>query len=229
MTSHFKPLPSGEEISFDSLMKRIQRMEDIDSIKQLQSTYQYWLTTGRFEQIAEHCFPKAKGIEDVRVEASDSGVFRGPQGIHDFFVKSLGGLRNLPGSFIWHMSVNSIIEIARDRQTARAIFISPGVTSTPPAWASFAYGIYYNDYIQEEGEWKMWHVNFNIFFRSPADGTWHKQPIDKPLAKSFNGASDPPSNYHPYSPDTPGWDLFKHLPDVPVPYDSWSEEIVVEQ
>ena len=68
--------PSADSTqAIQELLVRVQRLEDQLEIQKLQSKYAHCLFTQKFERIVEECF--AKHVDDVSVEFSDSGVYRG--------------------------------------------------------------------------------------------------------------------------------------------------------
>ena len=103
---------------------KIRHLGDLEEIKKLLRKYQYWLCKQDYENIVERCF--ARKTAGVRMEASESGVYKGSEGIRRFFFETVGSLRERPGGFTMHMAVGPVIEIAKDGKTAKSIWFSPG-------------------------------------------------------------------------------------------------------
>ena len=199
-------------MDLDELYAKIKHIEDLEEIKKLQGKYQYWLFKQEYEKIVERCF--AQKTPGVTMEASDSGAFKGIEGIRRFFLELMGNLRERPGGFTMHLAVGPIIEIAGDGKTAKSIWFSPGCT-VGPMWV---WGVYMIDYVKEDDGWKLWHVNFNPFFRTPYDKGWAEVPVSGTLSRGLE--DEPPSRWNPYNAAKKGQELFNHLLDAPEPYES---------
>ena len=202
-------------MNLKELNERVKRLEEMEEIKKLQRKYQYWLFKQDYEKIVERCF--ARKTPGVRMEASDSGVFRGQEGVHRFFFQVVGMLRQRPGAFTMHVAVSPIIEIAGDGKTAKSVWFSPGCAGNLWVW-----GVYMVDYVKEDGEWKFWHMIFSPFFRTPYDKGWTEVPIAGTLNMGLQDG--PPSRWNPYDRTKKGPELFSHLEDAPEPYDSMEIE-----
>lgn len=199
-------------MNLDELYTKVKHLEDLEEIKKLQRKYQYWLYIQEYEKIVERCW--AQKTPGVSMEASDSGVFKGKDGIKRFFLEFMGSLRKKPGAFTMHLAVGPVIEVAKDGKTAKSIWFSPGL-GWEPLWI---WGVYMIDYVKEDGAWKLWHVNFNPLFRTPYDKGWDKVPV---AFSSHTGLEDePPTRWNPYDKTKKGKELFHHLLDAPEPYDS---------
>ncbi|MBN1628925.1 MAG: nuclear transport factor 2 family protein [Thermoleophilia bacterium] len=129
------------------------------------------------------------------------------------------------GNLVIHAQTTPIIEIAGDGQTAKGIWVTPGVVTLPfpqlQAW--WMWEKYGADFVKEEGEWRMWHLAMFTDFGVPMG-----EPI---LSNQANGADAmvmPPGvpepdekfeMYKMYSPYTKP----VLLPRLPEPYETFSE------
>jgi hypothetical protein len=75
------------------LARRLTHVEDVLAIQKLQSRYAHYLFTQRFERIVEECL--AREAEDVSVEFSDSGVYRGLESIRALY-RAFEATRRVP-------------------------------------------------------------------------------------------------------------------------------------
>ena len=147
-----------------SLEERIQRLEDIEEIKQLMSKYSYLLSACRMKDLVE-LFSKR---DDATACCGDWGLFRGAEGISNQFIGTCpeGGLE---GFMSVHMMTTHIIEVAGDGKTAKGVWMSPGHETYDKKMAgrvipTWGWGKYAADFIKEGGEWKIWHYwNFPDF------------------------------------------------------------------
>jgi hypothetical protein len=198
-------------VNLKDLAAKIQRLEDLEEIKKLQRKYQYWLYKQDFEKIVENCF--ARKTPGVTMEASDSGIFKGMEGVKRFFLGLMRKGMDKPGSFTMHLAVGPVIEIAGDGKTARSIWFSPGCGGNKWVW-----GVYLVDYVKESETWKFWHMVFTPLFRTPYDKGWLQVPNDGTLRCGLEDA--PPEHWNPYSTSKKGAELFAQLPEAPEPYET---------
>jgi hypothetical protein len=70
----------------------------------------------------------AQRVPDVSIEVFDSGVFEGIDQVRTFFNAMTANTRR-PGWMQQHLAVNPVIDIAKDRQTARGLWHTPGIVS----------------------------------------------------------------------------------------------------
>ncbi len=140
------------------------------------------------------------------------------------------------GSLVMHCLTTPLIEVADDRNTAKAMWYSPGhINRLGPdgkpvsMWAYQRYGV---DFIREEGEWKIWHLFAGVDFHLPAGehlmrrspsvakGNAAEIPValsGMPRAEDFVGDYDV-SVPKLYSIDY-GWSSY---PPMPEPYDTFA-------
>jgi hypothetical protein len=213
--------PSANENSLSteqvqSLLQRVQYLEDMTAIQKLQSSYVHRLFTQRFESIPELY---AKSSPDVTVEFSDSGLFKGHASVTRLY-EAFGNTRETPGFFILHMAVNPYIEIAADGQSAKSHWLSPGASNSPGG-SSWIWGPYYVDYVKEDGSWKIQHSNLVPLFRNPYRYSWGESPhhgtvnVSGMLGLTPDG---PASLYRPFNELKKEANMFRDHPDLPAPY-----------
>lgn len=70
---------------------------------------------------------------------------------------------------------NQIIEIAEDRETAKGFWYAAGMYDelTPSGPCSFwTWGFYAVDFIHEDGQWRIWHLQYLEDVNSPCGSSW---------------------------------------------------------
>jgi SnoaL-like domain len=204
------------ESELEALARRVRRLEDTLAIQKLQSKYAHLLFTQRYGRIVDECF--ARQAEDVTLEFSDSGVYRGLESIRAVYRDFDAARVRIPGFFILHMAVNPYIEVAADGRSARSHWLSPGAVGSASS-AGWVWGPYYIDYVSEQGEWRILHSNLAPLFRNRYEVSW-AQATDHGTVRgalTVKPASGP-SLYRPYNEVKGSPDLFKHHPDLPDPY-----------
>jgi hypothetical protein len=66
-------------------------------------------------------------------------------------------------------------------------------------WRQYwAYGIYENEYIKENGKWKFKKLHFHLTFRAPFEDGWLKTPVISSCASATIRPDGPSTNYRPY-------------------------------
>ncbi|HEY6444414.1 MAG TPA: nuclear transport factor 2 family protein [Candidatus Acidoferrales bacterium] len=197
------------------LAARVQRLEDTIEIQQLQSKYIHYLFKQRFERIVDECF--AKHLPDVSVEFSDSGVYRGLESVRAVY-RAFEVTKTIPGFFILHMTVNPVIEVAKDGLSARSHWLSPGAAGTDNS-AAWIWGTFYVDYVKEGERWRIAHSNLVPVFRNRYETSW-AQATDHGTVRGVLAAQpdEPSTLYRPYNEVKKQRDIFANHPTLPQPY-----------
>ena len=197
------------------LVARVQRLEDTIEIQKLQSKYIHYLFKQRFDRIVDECF--AKNLPDVSVEFSDSGVYRGLESVRALY-RSFEVTKTIPGFFILHMTVNPVIEIAKDGLSARSHWLSPGAAGSDTS-AAWIWGTFYVDYVKEDGRWRIAHSNLVPLFRNRYETSW-AQATDHGTVRGVLAAQpdEPSTLYKPYNEAKKQCDIFAKHPKLPQPY-----------
>lgn len=177
------------ESRFSALEHRVGELEDINAIRRLHWAYGYYIDFNRVEDV-------------VRLFAQDgvviflSGEYHGHDGVRrlygtwfrNFFTQ--GQVGPVYGFLLDHFQMQDIITIAPDRQTAkgrfRAILMGGSHESRdykPEGLPSQFYeaGIYENDYVRENGIWKIRRLDYLMQWQADYETGWantiaHLQP-----------------------------------------------------
>jgi hypothetical protein len=142
---------------------------------------------------------------------------------------------NLGAGHEWamHTSTTPVIEIAGDGKTAKGIWYSPGmglmtsiVAGKPQVHGTFFWEKYGGDFIRENGQWKIWHLQMAYDFTPQLDGKWLEFGKPKGMKEAGErmqamppGFSQPKYSYPPYSPQRASI----IYPPIPEPYYTFSE------
>ena len=198
-----------------SLLARVQRLEDTLEIQKVQAKYLHYLFKRKYDRVVDECF--AKDVPDVSVEFSDSGVYRGLDSVRKLY-EAFEATRQIPGFFILHMTVNPVIEVAKDGLSARSHWLSPGASGSDKS-ASWIWGPYYVDYVREDGEWRIAHTNLAALFRNRYETSWALAPDHGSVRPHLSSTPDEaPTIYRPYHEAKKERDLFAGHPELPEPY-----------
>jgi len=108
---------------------------------------------------------------DVAVQHG-TNVYEGAESVKKIYGRSEKASMP-PGLMFLHPLASVYIEVARDLKTAKGVCMSIGLESgntiDTAAWSWGAYGI---DFINEGGEWKIWHFNIYRIFSAPYLKSW---------------------------------------------------------
>lgn len=171
----------------ESMKDQIGRLEDLDAIRKLQHAYGYYLDKCLYEEV-------------VRLYADDGevhfmgGIWKGKEGVRRLYVGVFGSFfadgKNgpVPGFLLDHPQLQDVVDVAADRSSAKARFRSlmqAGVHKDsdapmarrdreqgrqPRQW--WEGGIYENQYVRENGVWKIKVLNYNPVWHADFDTGW---------------------------------------------------------
>jgi hypothetical protein len=180
--------------------KRLQRLEDIEAVKKLHRAYGYYLEHWDEEEIIglfSHC-------DDVSVEIHDTGLYKGWEAVEKSFhfadhYTAFNGKKTAPPEFLHIlMPIAGIVDIEPDGKKAKGRWYGFGLAALDRGGklrAMIGAGIWENEYIKEDGVWKILKVFWNEIIASPLDEGWVKTPyLANPPAKNRPPTSP---NVHP--------------------------------
>jgi hypothetical protein len=128
----------------DDLAARLQRLEDLEAIRQLFVDYGYYLDHGLFEEYG------TLFAEEGEVLLGPIGRAKGPAAITALMTKTLGGRQG--NSF--HVICNPVIHLDGDRATTDVTWLVVTRTETGGASASML-GRHKDTVVREGGRWKF--------------------------------------------------------------------------
>ena len=173
-----------------ALSAEAERVEDANDIKKLQRAYGYYLDKGYWGEAADLF------ADDATFEWGVDGVYVGKGRIREYLVRQGGGNvgPGLPyGQFNHHMQLQPVVNVAADGKTAKARWQELALIGQFQKFADWAAGVYENEYVKQDGVWKISHLRapFNMY-TSYKDG-WGKVAIPHTRPDSF----PPPPDYPP--------------------------------
>jgi hypothetical protein len=151
---------------------------------------------------------------DTSVPGASAGdVAPDPAGADNNIITSPEGLIKSGGASLHiHTLTTPVIQVARDGQTARAVWMCPGLEGTTLTWIK--YGC---DFKIQDGRWKIWHLHvYGILTGEPKDSF-------TPNTQPRNGADKPPTTNWDYSNSATHIPL---EPAPPEPYETWGKDMV---
>lgn len=138
----------------EKLLATIQRLADIEDIKQLKARYALACDDGYNPDALAPLF-----AEDAIWDGSILGYAEGREGIREFFAASSALV-----PFAVHQVSNPLIEIDGDRATGVWYLWQPMVFQGEALWLS---AIYHDQYVRQNGEWLYQHLQLEIRMLTP--------------------------------------------------------------
>jgi uncharacterized protein (TIGR02246 family) len=158
--------------SLRRLAARIQRLEDIEAIKQLIARYAQASDRHNDPDLMLPLFTE-DGVLDV---GSGYGRYQGHEALRKFFLEA-------PKIISWslHYNISPVIEISEDGQTAHAFWYLWELANMPdqktgeqvPVWIA---GTYTSDVVKRgDGQWRFKQVRLRMELISPYSEGWVKK------------------------------------------------------
>ena len=173
---------SALERRLAALENEVGRLQDVNDVRQLQYAYGYFIDKTQYNEVVDLF------ADDCEVWFL-GGIFRGRAGVRRLYIERFQA--NFTGGFngpnygwlLDHPQLQMIVHVAEDRSSAKVrgrSMMQAGLHETAPgnqrAW--WEGGIYENEYVREDGVWKIRALRYYPFWHgSFADG-WAKTPID---------------------------------------------------
>ena len=167
--------PSPEEAEslgrLEGRLERIEqrktRIEDSNQIKRLQRAYGYYVDQGLWDQIADMF------TENGSIEIGLDGVYVGKERVREYLYALGGGKSGLSeGALNEHIQVMPVVTVAPDGNSAkvraRAVILA-GKLGESALWGE---GPYENEYVKEDGVWKLSRVHWYQSMLVPYEGGW---------------------------------------------------------
>ena len=186
------------ESELAALEHEIELLEDTKAIKRLQRAYGYYADKKLSDEIS------ALFAADATAEIGGLGVFVGRERIGALYDLLLdGGLEE--GRLFNHMILQGVVHVAPDGRTAKGrwrALIQLGEHGESATWSE---GPYENEYVKEDGVWRISKLHWYATLTAPYDPGWHRAQI--PL--------DGPSDALP--PDRPPSEVYESYPSAYLP------------
>ena len=154
-----------------TLKQQANRAQDYIDIANLQSTYGYYVDKSRWDDAADLFAPEAT------LEIAGRGLFSGQVRIREY-LHQLGKLEY--GRLFNHMQLQPVIHVAEDGNSAKArwrSFMQVGQLGKEARWGEATYE---NEYVRDNGVWKINKLHAFITFYVEFDKGWNKGAVELP-------------------------------------------------
>ena len=142
------------EAELHALGARIERLEDLTEVEIVQNAYGYYVDKAQWRSLA-NLFD-----DDATLEIGGKGVFLGRERVFEYMTTGLGPIGPTEGLLYDHQQFQCLPTIHEDGVTAEARCIAFVMSS-----GGWGHNYYENDYVKEDGVWKMkkLHGPFNMY------------------------------------------------------------------
>ena len=148
---------------------RTTRVADVNAIQNLQGSYGYYTDKMLWDEVVDLF------ADDGTLEIGPSGVYVGKDSIRRYLMSSSGGMQGpLEGVLNDHFQLQPIVTVADDGMTANGrwrLFLMTG-TSGSGSGGNWGEGVYENEYVKENGVWKIRKLHWFANFVAPYEGGW---------------------------------------------------------
>ena len=202
---------SQEPSSLDALAARaaalerdVAQLEDVHAIKKLQRIYGFY-TDKQLWSAAADLFSA-----DGEIEVGGQGVYVGPDRIREFL--SLNGPESpQPNRLFDHMQLQPVVHVAADGRTARGRWHVFAQEAVHGEYARWGLGVLENEYVKDNGVWKIRRHHFYTTMYTPYAAGWGKEAIPNPV---------PPAELPPDRPPTVAYEAYPKAFVVPFHYEN---------
>ena len=182
-----------------SIETRTARVADVDAIENLQGSYGYYTDKMLWDEVLDLF------ADDGTLEIGPSGVYVGKDSIRRYLYSLSGGKQGpLEGVLNEHFQLQPIVTVAPDGQSANArwrAFLMLGVYGSGSG-GNWGEGTYENEYVKQNGVWKIRKLHWYTTFVAPYEGGWlnvNKKLVDDyALGRGVTPDRPPSEAYAPY-------------------------------
>jgi hypothetical protein len=184
----------------------IRLVEDRDEIDRLIRAYGYYLDKNMWDDLADLF------AEDGSIELAQRGVYVGRERVREFLHTVFGAPGPAEGRLGDHVQVQPVIIVAPDGQTAIArsrVLQMMGFAGRSASWVG---GTYVNEFVKEDGVWKIKSDHAFNTFMANYDGGW--------AHASSQRLPGPSEELPPDAPPTVVFRPFPYVIDIPFAYEN---------
>jgi hypothetical protein len=175
----------------DIAEKRLGILEDLTQLERMNSIYGYYLAHLQWDDLTGIFSPTGS------IEIAMRGVYAGSASVRrnlDLYGKATDSQFGLQHN---HMQFQPVIDVAPDGQSAKMRSRALSIMGQWERYSQWMGGVYENDYIKENGVWKIKHDQvFNTYFVPYTVGWKTVMPRPPPGISKDNPPDSPPT--HPF-------------------------------
>ena len=168
-----------------ALERHINRLNDINAIRSLQYTYGYFMDKGLYDEVVDL-------FAEDGVLSFMGGFYKGKESVRRLYCGRLrttftkGQNNPIDGVLVDHMQSQGVIDITDDGLSAKARFrgflqggfhksMQDAPARLPRQW--WEAGVYENDYVKDNGVWKIKFLNYNLQWQGTFEEGWSNTDV----------------------------------------------------
>jgi hypothetical protein len=173
------------------LQAETQRVKDAHDIKRLQRSFGYYFEEGLVDDVVDLF------AEDATFEYARDGLYRGKARIREYLLALNGGQQGLrEGQLNESLQLMPVITLADDGQSAKARWRTIMLLGQMGGAAQWGEGPYENEYVKEDGVWKISKLHWFQTILVPYEGGWGRhEDVNKGIWVSETLPPDAPPTY----------------------------------
>ena len=199
------PAAADVNSEIDALTLRVQKLEGVRSVKNLQRAFGYYVDRGLWGEAADLF------ADDGTIEIGLDGVYQGKARIREYLKRLHGGQEGLIyGQLNEWVTLQPAIAMAADGRSATGRWRDLGMLGQYKKHAEWRDGIYENRYERgPDGIWRIKALHLYVNFVAPYEKGWARLKDGEGLARSQASVDFPP--------DRPPTVSYRSFPNTFVP------------
>ena len=168
------------------LAGKLARLLDESAIEKVQRAYGYYVDKAMWSDVADLF------SEHGTLEIGGRGVFLGKKRVLEYLGVGLGAVGPQAGQIINHQQFQGIVTVAPDGKSAKGRWTAFVMGGSPYAAVQWGDVTYENDYVNEDGVWKLARLHAPFTMYSLYAEGWHKSTVPNTRPESFPPPPDLP-------------------------------------
>jgi hypothetical protein len=199
------PALADANAEIDALTLRVQKLEGVRAVKNLQRAFGYYIDRGLWGEAADLF------ADDGTIEIGLDGVYQGNARIREYLKRLHGGQEGLIyGQLNEWVTLQPAIAMAADGRSATGRWRDLGMLGQYKKHAEWRDGIYENQYEKgADGIWRIKALHLYVNFVAPYEKGWARLKDGEGLERSQASVD--------YPPDRPPTVDYKSFPNTFVP------------
>ncbi len=178
------------------LAHEVRLLEDENEIENLQRIYGFYVEEQLWSEAA------ALFTEDGTLEVGGVGVYEGRERVLEY-LRSLGDEGPRDGRLYDQMQLQPVVHVAPDGRTARARWRLFAQEAEHGEFAEWGVGWYENDYVKQDGVWKIRNLRRFARMYTPYEDGWGRTALEAPSISSTLAPDREPTVEHTPYPAVP--------------------------
>lgn len=190
-TAQGQDKPTVQQLAQEAnvLAQQVQLLQDKHQLENLQRIYGFYVDKHMWSQIVDLF------ADDGTLEIGGRGVFKGKKRVAEY-LHYLGPEGPQDGLLYEHTQMQPIVDVAPDGKTAKArwrAFIQVANWHKTSRWGM---AIYENDYVKQDGVWKIKHLHAYFVMYTSYDKGWGKEGLPNTKPEKDLPPDEPPTVPH---------------------------------